>query len=354
MENNFTVYTALSGGVDSAVSLALLKEKGYKVVGVYMKLWSESESQDEVKALQASEALKVCEKLKVPFFVWDFSDEFKKMVVDEFVSSYGRGFTPNPCIVCNREIKFGLFLRKALAAGADFIATGHYALLKKKKNYFALYRAKDKSKDQSYFLSGLKQEQLAKTFFPLGSYSKEKVRLIAQKLDLPVALKAESQEICFIKTGGLLNFLSLRLKIKEGPILELTTEKLLGKHRGAFYYTLGQRLPIGGSGPYFVVKKDLNQNIIWAVSFKNRWALYRDEFYLKEINWPSGQEPKLPLKARVQIRYHAPLVKGYLSKTPEGNFKVKLKRKQFGITPGQSAVFYIKNELIGGGPINDL
>lgn len=348
------VYVAVSGGVDSSVALALLKEKGYKVTAVFMKLWVDSAEVQKKHLNAAFEASKICEVLKVPFLIWDFSLPFKEKIVDEFVSLYHQGMTPNPCILCNSHIKFGLFLEKALSLGADFIATGHYAILKKKKNYVALYRAKDLLKDQSYFLADLDQNQLSKTLLPLGEYRKEKVKSIAQKLGLISATKPESQEICFIGKAGLLDFLKKRLKSDEGLILEWPTEKVLGRHQGLFYYTIGQKLPLGGAGPYFVFKKDLTANTIWAVNAKNLKALYRDSFYLKSINWIIPKPIHLPLKACFQIRYHGLRVPGYLIKERSGYFKVQLKKKQFAIASGQWAVFYRGREVLGGGPIIDL
>jgi len=351
------VIVAISGGVDSAVAAALLKKQGYDVTGVFMKYWADLDSLDnkENKCCSAearTDALKVCLKLGIPFLTWDLQKEFKKAVVDDFIKSYSLGLTPNPCINCNKDIKFGLFFQMAMKNGADFISSGHYAQIKKKKGYDAIYAAKDKLKDQSYFLYNLSQKQLAKIIFPIGNYTKSEVRKLAQQFKLPVAYKKESQEICFVNDNDLENFLNTRLKANPGLILDIQTKKKLGKHTGIYYYTIGQRLPLGGRGPYYVAAKDMKKNVIFATNNRNSKYLFDTELKVRELNWIKGQAPKLPMKVKTQIRYHAPYINAKINALNKNAIKVKLDKKQFGICPGQSAVFYLNKELIGGGVIS--
>ena len=343
--NKRKVAVAMSGGVDSSVSAALLKEAGFDVVGVFMKFWAG----DNRRCFEGSEkrARKIAGILKIPFHVFDFKKEFKRKIVDPFLADYKKNITPNPCVVCNKEIKFGLFLKKAKALGAEFIATGHYARVKQEKNNLALIKARDKEKDQSYFLWKLNQNQLKHVLFPVGGYLKSEVKKMAKDLKLPVFDLPDSQEVCFIdKTTN--EFLRKYLKIKLGKIVDKKS-KVLGKHQGLWFYTIGQRKGIKLSGgPYYVIDKDEKKNRL--IVSKNKKDLYKKELSLKNVSWISSKNPKLPLKVKAKIRYGHKSAEAVVSKI-KTKYVLKFKKPQIAVTPGQSAVFYDKNKLIGGGVI---
>ncbi|HUV80970.1 MAG TPA: tRNA 2-thiouridine(34) synthase MnmA [Patescibacteria group bacterium] len=347
------VAVAMSGGVDSSAAAALLKKQGYEVIGVFMKFWKEAGQGENRCCSSESEnrARKVAKILDIPFYVFNFEKEFKKRVVDRFLDGYEKGITPNPCVVCNKEIKFGLLIEKALASGADFIATGHYARKKQAKGKdgkmeYKLYRGKDKKKDQSYFLWQLNQKQLEKIILPVGDYQKSQVRNLAKKFRLPVSGIAESMEICFIP-GKLEDFLKKRIKTKPGPILLADNKKIIGCHQGLPLYTIGQRKGIELSGgPYYVVKKDEKKNTLVVASVLKDEALWSKILKVRKINWLSGRKPKQNLKIKIQIRYGQEPVAAIFNRF------LKLQTRQRAITPGQSAVFYRGKELLGGGIIS--
>jgi len=357
------VFVGLSGGVDSSVAAALLKEQGYDVAGVFMRFWGEAGHRENGCCSASAEAAArlVAAKLDIPFYVLDVAKEFKKKVVDYFLRELKAGRTPNPCVVCNPQIKFGLFLKYALKMGADYIATGHYARLKRKipnpksqfpkksqipisKNLYKLFMARDDKKDQSYFLVGLKQRQLSKIIFPLGDYSKREVYDLAIKRLLPYR-QGESFDICFIDDYQ--QFLKKYLKIKSGEIISPTGYKL-GQHQGLPLYTIGQRVSIGGPGPFYLVKKDIKKNILYVSN--NEKDLWQKEMRLGKINWLSGQFPRLPLKCLVRIRYGGEATEALITKH-ESRISVIFERPQRAITPGQMAVFYKGEEILGGGVI---
>jgi len=349
------VVCALSGGVDSSVAAALLKKEGFDIRGIFMRLYSSSNFLEAEKR-----ARKVAKILKIPFQVLNLEKEFKKKVIDYFLKEYQRGRTPNPCVVCNKEIKFGLLLKKILSLKADFIATGHYAriiLNKKPQSYYSLITAKDEKKDQSYFLWQLNQKQLRHILFPLGDKTKEEVKGLAKKLKLPAWNIPESQEICFIQTT-INDFLAHHLKSKSGPILTFDKKKEIGRHQGLIFYTIGQRKGINlPKGPYYVVKKHFKKNILYVLPFPFKKGLYQKSLIIEKINWISFQEPKLPLKIKAQIRYQHQLVPTKITriKSKKKKYKVIFSLPQRAITPGQSVVFYQSKkgfkELLGGGII---
>ncbi|MBM3258051.1 MAG: tRNA 2-thiouridine(34) synthase MnmA [Candidatus Nealsonbacteria bacterium] len=338
-EKNKKVIVAMSGGIDSSVAAALLKRAGFDVAGVFMRLFSGEKSK-----MPEARAKKVAKILKIPFYVLNFEKEFGRRVVNYFLNENKKGLTPNPCIVCNKEIKFGLLLEKSLELKADYIATGHYARIVKGK----LYTGKDKERDQSYFLWKLGQNQLKRVLFPIGNCTKKEVEKLAGKLKLSFLVKIpKSQEICFIE-NKLEAFLKKRLGIKSGNIVD-SEGKTLGRHRGLWFYTIGQRKGIGFSGgPYYVLGKDLKKNLL--IVDKNERNLYKEELVLKRSNWVSGKRPKLPLIVKVKIRYRHSAAPAVLGK--RANLTIlKFKKKQRAITPGQSAVFYKGSEVLGGGII---
>ncbi len=366
------VFVAMSGGVDSSVAALLLKKKGYDVVGVYMKGWSLTGCAEE----DAKDARRVAGVLNIPFYVFDFEDEYKKSVVDYMVLGYVSGITPNPDVMCNREIKFGLFLKKVLQLGADYIATGHYVRMKSEKRKaknIKLLQAKDLNKDQSYFLWTLTQDQLKHCLFPIGNYTKPQVRALAKKYGLPTAEKPDSQGVCFVGEIDVAKFLKEKLGKNPGPIKTIDG-KIIGTHDGAIFYTIGQRKGIGikGSLPgeqgkiYYVAAKDVDANTLWVAEGESQ-KLFSKELIAKDINWISGKQPKLPLKCLARIRYRQPLQNCVVSSadkqshhplpllTKEGIGEVLIfvdfSSPQRAITSGQSAVFYKGKEMLGGGII---
>ena len=349
----------MSGGIDSSVAAALLKKggnlafapfggQGFDVTGVFMKLYPGS--------LRGSEkrARKVAKILGIPFYVLNFEKEFKRKVIDYFLEEYEKGRTPNPCVVCNKEIKFGLLLEKSLGLGADFIETGHYVKKSKVKSQkskviYKLLRGKDREKDQSYFLWQLTQKQLKHILFPIGNYTKKEVRNLAKKFKLPVLDVSESQEICFIQTT-INDFLSRFLKSKPGKIVD-SKGKVIGEHQGLWFYTIGQRKGLGlAGGPWYVLEKDLKRNIL--VVTKNEKDLEKKELKAGNVNWISGAPPKLPLKVKAKIRYRHNLAMAEITRQLEDrNYIVRFAKPQRAITPGQSVVFYKGEEILGGGII---
>jgi tRNA-specific 2-thiouridylase len=345
---NSKILVALSGGVDSAVSASLLKKAGFEVEGAYMRCWSEgpycSAEQDQ------ADAARVATKLGIPFHVFDFEKEYRQAVIDYFFKEYEAGRTPNPDVMCNKEIKFGLFLDKAKSLGFDLIATGHYARVTNGLGYH-LRTGLDKSKDQSYFLYRVGQEQLASAIFPVGHLKKSQVRALATKMGLPVASKPDSTGICFIGPAPIREFLLSRLEKKPGEIVD-TAGKVLGEHIGLAFYTIGQReaLGVSASAPYYVAEKDLVANRLVVAPIGDE-ALFKKKFSVKDAHWTAGKEPSLPREIEVKLRYRATNNKAKIKKAQTG-LEVELEIPQRAITPGQSAVFYLGDEVIGGAIID--
>jgi tRNA-uridine 2-sulfurtransferase len=349
------VFVAMSGGVDSSVAAALLKKSGnFDIVGVFMKCWSALD-QCSVER-DAQDARKVAAKLDIPFHIFDFEKEYRKLVFNHMVREYAAGRTPNPDVFCNSEIKFGIFLEKALALGADFIATGHYAKLcriEKQKNSdgFAIFQAKDQNKDQSYFLWRLNQKQLRRAIFPIGGYLKSEVRQMARQFGLPTAEKKDSQGLCFVGKIRFDDFLREILPKNYGPIVTVSGKKI-GEHDGLNFYTIGQRrgIGIGGGKPLYVAEKEERTNALVVAEGGLDPALYKKEIEIGDINWISGQAPAIPFECDARIRYRQPLQKCRLI-FKQRVLNALFKELQRAIAPGQSAVFYKKGELIGGGII---
>ncbi len=336
-----TVYLGMSGGVDSSVSAVLLKEQGYNVVGVYMKNWSKDLPGMKCPwAEDLADAKRVAVKLGIDFKVFDFEKDYKQKVVDYMLSEFKKGRTPNPDIMCNQEIKFKLFYEVAREQGADLIATGHYARTDGKN----LLRAVDENKDQTYFLYRISEEALAHTLFPIGDMKKPDVKKLAEKKGLANAYKKESMGVCFVGDVGMKDFLREYIDEKPGEIREIETEKVLGFHDGAIFYTIGQRhgLNVGGGLPYYVVKKDLEKNIVYVSKNLNEKNLWTNEIELEDL-FIRGELPKSG-EIEIRIRHRAPLIP---AKFDEG--RVILKEKIKRPASGQSIVFYSDDTCLGGG-----
>lgn len=342
-----TVYVGMSGGVDSSASAALLKEQGYSVVGVYMKNWTK-----DLPGMPCpwkedfTDAKRVAVQLGIDFKVYDFEKQYREKVVEYMLDGFRAGFTPNPDIMCNQEIKFKLFLHAAMKDGADLIATGHYA----KTEGGHLFMAKDANKDQTYFLHRVKHEALVKTIFPLGDLTKPEVRKIAQKLGLVTANKKESMGICFVGKVSIKDFLRQYIKEKPGKIVD-QHGKIIGEHDGAFFYTIGQRrgLDVGGGLPYYVTGKDMDKNEVYVTTDLSDEKLWSGEIKFTSAHW-INQEPKEDQKLMVRTRHRAKLIPvKSLQKIDKLNWTAELSEEVRALTPGQSAVFYSGRECLGGG-----
>lgn len=349
------VVIAMSGGVDSSITALLLKEQGYDVVGVTLHIWDSNNSARSCCGLKSiSDAQRVCAKLEIPFYTVDAKKEFEKWVMRDFSSEYLKGRTPNPCIRCNQFIKFDFLLNKAIELDADKIATGHYANIEfdNTKGRWILRKGIDASKDQSYVLYVMTQEQLSKTLLPLGKLNKTEVRKIARQMDLIVADKPDSQEICFIPDDDYAKFLikTSNYQLKPGRILNLHG-KIIGKHPSIIYYTVGQRRRIGVASkePLYVIKIDAENNDIVVGEEKD---VYQKKFTVNELNFISIDKLTQPVNCRTKIRYtHTP---GLSQVSPSGNrVEVEFTEGQWAVTPGQAAVFYDNDIVIGGGIIED-
>lgn len=334
----------MSGGVDSAVSAYLLQQQGYEVIGVYMKNWSKNLPGMKCPwAEDLADAKRVAVKLGIDFRVFDFEKEYKQKVVDYMLEEYKKGNTPNPDIMCNQEIKFKLFAETAFEQGADRIATGHYAQTDGKN----LLKAIDENKDQTYFLYRITEDAISKTIFPVGGMMKTEVKALAEKLGLSVAHKKESMGVCFVGEANMRDFLSEFIETKPGEIRELETDKVLGTHDGAIFYTLGQRhgLNLKDGLPYYVVRKNMKTNTIFVSRNLKALSLWKKEIELKDVILRGGDDGR-DIEAR--IRHRAPLVKAdYDAKT----HKLTFAEEQKSLTPGQSVVFYRENVCLGGGII---
>ncbi|NOY97630.1 MAG: tRNA 2-thiouridine(34) synthase MnmA [Chloroflexi bacterium] len=353
------VVVAMSGGVDSSVAAALLKQQGHDVIGMMLRLWSEPGKEDSNRCCTPDSmalARRVAAKLDIPFYVVDAKEVFRSTVVQYFLDGYARGVTPNPCLVCNRHIRWEFLLDRALALGADYMATGHYVGLREEPDgRFALLRAVDRTKDQSYVLSVLRQEHLRRALFPVGGYPKSEIRRIAADFGLPVARRADSQDLCFLAGEDYRAFIRRNAPGIARPGEIVTRDgTVLGEHQGLAYYTIGQRKGLAlrqisaRSEPFYVLAKDAASNTL-VVGTADELGLR--ELSVKDVNWISGDAPDGPFRAEVKIRYTAR--EAWAGVTPEngGRAVVQFDEPQRDITPGQAAVFYRGDVCLGGGTI---
>ncbi len=333
----------MSGGVDSTVSAFLLKKNGFRVTGVFLDLGL------EVSKKSQREAKKACRILNIPLMIVTAEREFKRRIIDYFLKEYALGKTPNPCVFCNREIKFKLLFEIMTKKNFDFIATGHYARLEKGTK---LLPAKDEKKDQAYFLYGLKKTWLPRIIFPLGNFSKPQVKNIAKKLGLLAQKEKESQDVCFVEKGRLAEFLKKNLTLREGDIIDEERKKI-GSHKGLSLYTLGQRkgLKIGGKGPYYVFGKKLRTNELQATNQKNYPGLYSQKIEITGENWLSFPK-NFPTQVWIQTRYRIPKFRAII-KRKKSHLEAFFLQSQWAVAPGQASVFYgSSGEVLGGGIIS--
>ena len=382
------VIVGMSAGVDSSVAAALLKKQGYDVIGVFMHFWKEpgQETLRENKCCSVEsqqDARKVAQILGIPLYTANVAREFKKEVVDYFLEETKAGKTPNPCVVCNKRIKFNFLFKKMMEMDADFVATGHYAKIEKIKGKHHLYTSCDEEKDQTYFLYNLSQDQLSRVLFPIGKYKKPEIRKIAKKICLPIFDKDDSQGLCFTPEKSPVEFIRRNLELSSGDIiltngpprvdaqgvLRVEAGKKIGTHDGLELYTIGQRkgINIGGTGPYYVVDRDFKNNQLIVTNNEDDPAICKKTMLVEMKNW-IAEEPKMPLEINVKIRYRHSLVRGIIypvksskagisqseiiSRGKKPVYVVEFKEPQKAVTPGQSAVFYAdSNEVLGGGVI---
>ncbi|WP_299178429.1 tRNA 2-thiouridine(34) synthase MnmA [uncultured Neptuniibacter sp.] len=352
------VIVGMSGGVDSSVSALLLQQQGYQVEGLFMKNWDEDDGTEYCTAKDdLADAQAVCDKLGIHLHTANFAAEYWDNVFEHFLEEYKAGRTPNPDILCNREIKFKAFLEYALELGADLIATGHYVRRGDRSGKTCLLKGIDNNKDQSYFLHQVGQKEIEKTLFPVGELEKPEVRKLAEQHDLVTHNKKDSTGICFIGERRFSDFLKQYLPAQPGKI-ETPDGDVIGEHTGLMYYTIGQRqgLQIGGlknypEEPWFVAGKDLERNVLIAVQGKQHDLLFTDWLTADELFWINGEEPELPFKCKAKVRYRQSDQSCIIERHGESGYRISFSEPQRAITPGQSVVIYTKDICLGGGVI---
>jgi tRNA-specific 2-thiouridylase len=345
-----TVIVGMSGGVDSSATAILVKLLGFKTIGMFMKNWEEIDADGVCTAEEDfHDVIKVCEEIDIPYYSVNFSEEYKNNVFNDFVAEYKMGHTPNPDILCNREIKFKVFFEKAKSFGADFLATGHYCQSLNEDGHTKLVKGLDRNKDQTYFLYAIKEHVLKDVMFPIGHLPKPKVRAIAEKFNLITFDKKDSTGICFIGERNFKEFLSNYIKGQKGKFVNLDNEREMGTHDGMCFYTIGQRkgLGLGGpGGPWFVAKKDIDNNIVYVVEGEENPALYADELVATEISW-IGEGPSLPLKCMAKIRYRQADQECLIEKQGD-DLHIRFMKPQRAIAIRQSIVIYRGDICLGG------
>ncbi|MGE3534317.1 MAG: tRNA 2-thiouridine(34) synthase MnmA [Parachlamydiales bacterium] len=352
--NSKTVVVGMSGGVDSSVCAVLLKEQGYNVIGLFMKNWEEKNPDGVCRSTQDYEdVVKVCQQIDIPCYTVNFVKEYWDNVFSHFLEELKLGYTPNPDILCNREIKFKVFFEKAMSLGADYLATGHYCQIGSKDGSFQLLKGSDSNKDQSYFLYTIQSKTLSKVLFPIGGMEKPLVRQIAKEHNLATSEKKDSTGICFIGKRDFKEFLGKYLAYQKGHFENLKGE-VIGQHDGIAYYTIGQRkgLAIGGPGDaWFVVGKDVERNVVLIEQGTDHPALYAEELVATEASWVFGAPPQLPFACTAKVRYRQPDQACVIERIEEGKVYVRFLKPQRAITPRQAIVFYDGPICLGGATI---
>lgn len=349
------VVVGMSGGVDSSVAALLLKQQGYDVIGIFMKNWDDT---DEFGVCTATEdyedVIRVCNQIGIPYYAVNFEKQYWDKVFTYFLDEYKAGRTPNPDVMCNKEIKFKAFLEHAMNLGADYLATGHYARVEYRDGEYKMLRGIDENKDQTYFLNQLSQEQLSKVMFPIGGIEKAKVREIAKEAGLATATKKDSTGICFIGERNFKTFLSQYLPAQPGN-METFDGKVVGKHDGLMYYTIGQRhgLGIGGAGePWFAIGKDLKRNVLYVGQSFHNEKLYSTSIIATNVSWVSNIEKPSNFECTAKFRYRQPDNQVTVEVMDNQKVKVVFKEPIRAVTPGQAVVFYNGDECLGGGTID--
>jgi tRNA-uridine 2-sulfurtransferase len=351
------VVVGMSGGVDSSVAALLLKEQGYDVIGIFMKNWDDTDENGVCTATEDyNDVIRVCNQIGIPYYAVNFEKQYWDKVFTYFLDEYKAGRTPNPDVMCNKEIKFKAFLEHAMQLGADYLATGHYAQVAYRDGEYKMLRGVDENKDQTYFLNQLGQDQLEKVMFPIGDIEKAKVREIALKAGLATASKKDSTGICFIGERNFKEFLSGYLPAQPGNMVTFDG-KVMGKHDGLMYYTIGQRhgLGIGGSGePWFVIGKDLKKNLLYVGQGFHHDKLYSHSITAVNVSWVSKKEKPASFECTAKFRYRQPDNKVTVELMEDNKVKVIFHQPIRAVTPGQAVVFYNGDECLGGGTIDEI
>jgi tRNA-specific 2-thiouridylase len=355
---NIRVVVGMSGGVDSSVTAHLLKEQGYDVIGIFMKNWDDTDENGVCTATEDyNDVIAVCNQIGIPYYAVNFEQQYWDKVFTYFLDEYKKGRTPNPDVMCNKEIKFKAFLEHALKLGADYVATGHYARIKRHEDgHVEMLRGVDNNKDQTYFLNQLSQEQLSKVMFPIGDIDKKEVRKIAEQQNLATAKKKDSTGICFIGERNFKTFLSQYLPAQSGKMVTLNGE-VKGEHGGLMYYTIGQRhgLGIGGDGdPWFVVGKNLEDNVLYVEQGFDHNALYSDYLIASDISFVNDVDITKGFECTAKFRYRQQDTKVFVQKESENAIRVTFDVPVRAITPGQAVVFYDGEVCLGGATIDDV
>ncbi|MCA1056257.1 tRNA 2-thiouridine(34) synthase MnmA [Rossellomorea aquimaris] len=351
------VVVGMSGGVDSSVAALLLKQQGYEVIGIFMKNWDDTDENGVCTATEDyNDVIRVCNQIGIPYYAVNFEKQYWDKVFTYFLDEYKAGRTPNPDVMCNKEIKFKAFLEHAMKLGADYLATGHYAQVEYRDGEYKMLRGVDNNKDQTYFLNQLGQEQLEKVMFPLGGIDKKKVREIAKEAGLATATKKDSTGICFIGERNFKEFLGNYLPAQPGN-METMDGKVMGKHDGLMYYTIGQRhgLGIGGAGdPWFAIGKDLERNVLYVGQGFEHPALYSDSILATDVHWTSNGEKPSEFKCTAKFRYRQADNAVTVIPLEDGRAKVVFEEPIRAVTPGQAVVFYDGDVCLGGGTIDTI